>query len=92
MLDDGLTLPRTASGQNAPFQVQQNPNVAAMRWRGGLGGFTPRRFPHFLSRLVVFLWGRPSLRAPVLSLDPLVLFLLLRLSLRALNPRGCGEA
>jgi hypothetical protein len=33
----GLTLPRTASGHNAPFQIQQSPNVAAMRWRGLLG-------------------------------------------------------
>ena len=29
-----LTPPRTASGHNAAFQLQQNPNVAAMRWRG----------------------------------------------------------
>jgi len=27
---------RTASGHNAPFQRQQNPNVIAMRWRAGL--------------------------------------------------------
>ena len=28
--------PRTASGQNAAFQLEQKPNVAAMRWRGWL--------------------------------------------------------
>ncbi|HXG17461.1 MAG TPA: hypothetical protein VNN62_00095, partial [Methylomirabilota bacterium] len=30
--------PRTASGQTGSFQIQQSPNVAAMRWRGLLGG------------------------------------------------------
>jgi len=30
----GLTLKRTASGHNASFQIEQSPNVAAMRWRG----------------------------------------------------------
>jgi len=34
----GLTLTRTASGHDETFQVQQNPNVAAMRWRVLLGG------------------------------------------------------
>jgi len=28
-----LTLKRTASGQNVSFQIEQHPNVAAMRWR-----------------------------------------------------------
>ena len=32
------TPPRTASGHNAPFQLEQTPNVAAMRWRALLGG------------------------------------------------------
>jgi len=32
-----LTLPRTASGHTAAFQIQQSPNMAAMRWRGWLG-------------------------------------------------------
>jgi hypothetical protein len=31
------TPPRTASRHNAPFQVEQNRNMAAMRWRGLLG-------------------------------------------------------
>ena len=30
-------LPRTASGQNETLQLEQSPNVAAMRWRGSLG-------------------------------------------------------
>ena len=34
---ESLTPPRTASGHNAPFQVEQNSNVAAMRWHIRLG-------------------------------------------------------
>jgi len=37
-----LTLKRTASGQTVLFQVEQNPNVAAMRWRAGLAGLLSR--------------------------------------------------
>ena len=33
----GPNHPRTASGQKAAFQLEQYPNVAAMRWRGWLG-------------------------------------------------------
>jgi hypothetical protein len=29
--------PRTASGYNLAFQIQQHPNVAALRWRDELG-------------------------------------------------------
>ncbi len=32
-----ITLKRTASGYTAPFEFQQNPNVAAIRWNGGAG-------------------------------------------------------
>jgi len=42
LLGSSLTPPRTASGHNAPFQILQNPNVAAMRWRGGLGSSSLR--------------------------------------------------
>jgi hypothetical protein len=36
LLAGWLTLKRTASGLNVSLQIQQNPNVAAMRWRVGL--------------------------------------------------------
>jgi hypothetical protein len=40
-----LTPPRTASCPHAAFQVEQNRNVAAMRWRGGLGSLLLRECP-----------------------------------------------
>jgi hypothetical protein len=33
-----LTPQRTASGHTTALQIEQSPNVAAMRWRGWFGG------------------------------------------------------
>ncbi len=41
-LHASLTPPRTASGQTAALRCFHIPNVAAMRWRGGLGSFLLR--------------------------------------------------
>ena len=37
----GLTPSRTASGHTAPVQIEQHPNVAAMRWREWLATHFP---------------------------------------------------
>ena len=42
LLGASLTLPRTASGPHAAFRLIQNRQRAAMRWRDGLGSFSPR--------------------------------------------------
>jgi hypothetical protein len=52
-----LTPRRTASGHTVPFQLEQKPNVAAMRWRGLLGFYPWKlkdwRFDH-TTRLLLF--------------------------------------
>jgi len=40
------TPPRTASGQNVPFQIVQSPNMVAMWWSGWLNASTRSLVSH----------------------------------------------
>jgi len=82
--------PRAATPR--PFGFIPSRHRAAMRWRGWLGGFLPRLFPHSLSPLALFLIRRHPLRPLVPSLEPLTLFRPNRLPSRALVDHVSGGA
>jgi hypothetical protein len=64
---DRLTPPRTASRQNAAFQVLPNGNMAAMRWRAWLASIVLGGELHFVFVNILFV---PSTCFTLYSLQP----------------------